>query len=188
MKAKKSASGIPAGGASRHAPPCECPRCQGFQPGNALGFQPGHQVTRTHGAYSLVEISLPAEQLADAIRPLLPVYEPVDEAALRALAVILIRIQRAEAALAQLEREAEEAGKGPLSQYSDEMVLNGKVVRADGLKADLRGWLRVAENYFGMFGMTPGSRVKLGLDLLRAKRFTVLDLHRQAALEEEDAA
>lgn len=186
MGKRAPAAGIPAAGASRHKPDCSCVRCRGFEPGHTYAV--GHGTPPSHGAYALVAISEPAEGLADEIRPLLPVYDPIDEAALRALCVVLIRIEKAELALAQLEAEAEEAGKGPLAAYSDEMRLNGKVVRVDGLKADLRGWLRVAENYFGAFGMTPGSRVKLGLDLLRAKRFTVLDLHRQAALEEEDVA
>jgi hypothetical protein len=174
--------GGPAGGVSSHGRACGCARCTGFLPGHELAV--GHGRPPAHGAYSTVTVSEPAERLAAAIRPLLPVYDEVDGPALRALAVVLVRVERAEAALAQLERMVEEDGRGPLAMYAGEVRLDGKVVRVDGLKADLRGWLRVAETYFAALGMTPGSRLRLGLDLLRAKRLTVLDLHREAAFEE----
>lgn len=171
-------------GASQHDSNCRCPRCRGFEPGNQ--FSLGRGRPEAHGAYSrsLVRIGPLVEERASEIRDLLPVYHPVDEAALRALAIVLIRIERAEAALEQLEQEIEEEGSGPLAMYGEELRLNGRVVRVDGLKDDLARWLRVAEKYFSALGMTPGSRARLGLDIARAHRFTVLDLHQEAAEED----
>lgn len=167
-------------GPSKHDSNCQCPRCKGFEVGNQFAL--GHGTPESHGAYStsLLKIGPVIEQRADDIRALLPAFHAVDEAALRALATVLIRIERAAAALEQLEQMVDEAGLGPLAMFSEELTLNGKVVRADGLKDDLARWLRVAEKYLSAFGMTPGSRARLGLDLVRARHFTVLDLHRDA--------
>ena len=170
-------------GASKHDSNCRCPRCRGFGPGNQFALGQGRP--EAHGAYSrsLVKIGPPVEERANEIRDLLPVFHPVDEAALRALSIVLIRIERAEAALEQLEHEIEDEGRGALAMYGEELRLNGRVVRVDGLKDDLARWLRVAEKYFSALGMTPGSRARLGLDIARAHRYTVLDLHSEAAEE-----
>ena len=169
-------------GPSKHDSNCRCPRCRGFEPGNTYG----QGRLPVHGAYtnSLVKIGPLVEERASEIRDLLPVYHPVDEAALRALSIVLIRVERAEAALEQLEHEIEDEGRGALAMYGEELRLNGRVVRVDGLKDDLARWLRVAEKYFSALGMTPGSRARLGLDIARAHRFTVLDLHQEAAEED----
>ncbi len=89
--------------------------------------------------------------------------------AVRALAIVLVRIERAERALA-----ARDAG---------EPLPNGKTVEGDNLEKGLRSWLSVAERYLAQLGMTPGSRARLGLDLARARSYTVLDLHQEAAEE-----
>ena len=46
--------------------------------------------------------------------------------------------------------------------------------------------LKISESYLSALGLTPGSRARLGLDLARAQR-TLVDLHRDAALEAVDA-
>ena len=170
-------------GSSAHDSNCRCPRCTGFLPGNQLALGRGRP--ESHGAYSrsLVKLAPVVEERAAAIRELLPVFHPVDEVAVRALAIVLIRIERAEAALELLEAELEEAGGDALAMYGEELSLNGRVVRVDGLKDDLARWVRAAEKWANALGATPLSRARLGLDLIRSQRLTVLDLHREAGEE-----
>jgi hypothetical protein len=118
-------------------------------------------------------------ELAEQIRAVAPVYDPADDFAIQSLAVILHRVERAEAALTQMEAEVDELG-GPTAAYrgGEEWVVN--------LRKELRSWLSVAERYLGALGMSPGSRARLGLDIARARSLTVVEWHERAALEEVD--
>jgi hypothetical protein len=122
-----------------------------------------------------------AIELADEIRTVVPVFEPADEFAVQALAVLLVRIERAEAALAQVEAEADARGQGPAASYR-----GGTAGWVESLRKDLRSWLSVAERYLSALGMSPGSRARLGLDIARARHLTLAEWHEQAAREEAD--
>jgi hypothetical protein len=116
-------------------------------------------------------------ELAEAIRSTAPVFEPADEFVVQALAVVLVRVERAEAALTQVEAETDDV----TAPYRDDAA-----AWVENLRKDLRGWLNVAERYLGALGMSPGSRARLGLDIARARRLSVVEWHEQAALEAED--
>ena len=185
MARPKSADVVPANRwlKSEHVPGvCECPRCTGFLPGNTLSVGRGRGPGAAHGAYSVVEIAGSSEALVDEIRSLLPVYDVADELAIRSLAIVMTQIARAAAALDELAVLLAASGEGPLAGYAGEVTLHGEVVRVDGLRGDMRRWLRISESYLSALGLTPGSRARLGLDLARAQR-TLVDLHRDAALE-----
>jgi hypothetical protein len=55
--------------------------------------------------------------LAEEIRSVVPVFDAADEFTVQALAVLLVRIERSEAALAQVEAEADECDEGPAAAY-----------------------------------------------------------------------
>ena len=154
-------------GPSRHGEGCACWRCRGIQPGET-------SPALKHGAYSTVAISPRAAELADLIRETAPLYEPCDEPALRSLAIILARVERAESALQKADAVLDSEDAGPLAAYDETF---------SRLQADLRRWLVAAEKYFAAFGLTPGSRARLGVDVARAHRLTVVELHERAAIE-----
>lgn len=135
----------PAEGVSRHGPPCTlgeggrpCHRC--------AGFQSGHELATKHGAYSIVKVSERAAELAADLGPLVPGYCSSDEPAVRLLAIMLARVERAEAAL-------EEAGPADLQR----------------LRQDALGWANASRRMMNDLGMTPTARARMGLDVARAK-------------------
>jgi hypothetical protein len=167
-------------GPSTHDSNCRCPRCAGYQPGNQYAV--GNRSTLSHGAKKREHTMARdprTREVVDEIREVVPVWHPSDEFVIEALGIVLVRIERAQAALEELDTKLEAEGKGPLAVYLEE----GDVY--DRLRNDLRRWLALAEKYMGSLGMTPGSRARLGLDIVRARRYTVLDLHEEAADEEE---
>ena len=173
---------VPAKGASRHVPgECQCVRCVGFQRGHR--YADGHGRPAVHGASSRPHVIAKAErtlELVEELRSVVPVYDPADEFVIQALGVLLVRIERAEAALTSVEAEADARGEGPAATYRE------RTVWIDNLRKDLRSWLSVAERYFAQLGMSPGSRARLGLDIARAKHLSVVEWHERAALEEGD--
>ncbi len=166
---------------------------RGFAPGNELAIGKGRP--ETHGAYqpSIVKLGPVIEERSTEIRAVLPAYAPCDEVAVRALAGIMfsLRIERAEAALEQLEEEADSAGGTRWRCTGRRTTCTGVLSGVEGLRESLRKWLGTAERYLSALGMTPASRARLGLDLARSQRLTLLDLHRDEgvplALEEADA-
>ena len=122
-------------------------------PGQRPPFQAGHELSVRHGAYAVVLLGPRVEELADELRPVVPVFAAADEVALRLLALTLSRLERAEEALAAVEPG--EAGR---------------------LRQDALGWANSARRLLNDLGMTPTSRAGLGLDLSRAAavRETVL--------------
>lgn len=110
-------------------------------------FEKGNEVGLRHGSYSVLKLAPRAAEIADGVRALLPVYSPADEPAVQTLAVVLARLERATEAL---------DGAGDPADLQR-------------LRDDLRGWANTARRYFNDLGMTPTSRAKLGLDLVRAR-------------------
>jgi hypothetical protein len=131
----------------------------------------------THGAYaSSLRLSGRADELAAELREVAPVCTPADEVTVRLLATTLVRVERATAALDQLDQTAE--GR-ELSPYVVE-----EAAKLQRLREDLRGWISMARRLAADLGMTPSARAKLGLDVALTRRaLTLADLHAAAAAE-----
>jgi hypothetical protein len=124
-------------------------------------FEPGNSAAVKHGAYaSPVKLSARAAEIADAIRPTLPLYSPVDEPVLQLLGLTLTRIEKATAAIEEVdERAASELGPYVIDDAS----------KLTALRADLRGWIGTARNLANDLGATPTARARLGLDIARTE-------------------
>jgi len=123
----------------------------------------GNTLALRHGAYAAVRLSEKASETADALLPLLPVYSPSDEPLLQAFAFTLEQLKAASTAL-----------EDP-SQRKDRLRLS----------QDARGWALACLRYAEHFGLTPRSRVALGLDLVRGEA-AKLTVTRLAALAERE--
>jgi hypothetical protein len=88
------------------------------------------------------------DELADALRDVVPAYWPSDEVAVRLLALALARLERAEAV-------ADPSSK---------------------LRTDTLGWANSARRLLGDLGLTPTSRAALGLDVARTTAIVRPDL------------
>lgn len=107
--------------------------------------QPGNALALKHGSYSSLVLAPRAGELADEVRELAPrVLAPADEPMIRAFGVVLAQIERANQAL-------ESAKPSELLRLSE----------------DLRAWLGQALKFAAAFGMSPASRMKLGLSAAR---------------------
>jgi hypothetical protein len=144
--------------AVEHGADCPCVRCHGFEPGN--------QLSRRHGGYSLAGISQRASVIADQVRETLPAYSVADEPVLLLLSTTLARIERGTQAIEHVD-----ANSSPLGAYlgagGDEPTLAANLQR---LREDLRAWIGLARRLANDLGMTPTSRAKLGLDIVAAQR------------------
>ena len=160
-------------GASSHREGCACSRCRGFQQGN--------QAAVTHGSYSLLRLQPRATELAAELRELVPLSSPTDGPAIGALSLILAQAEHARLVLATVQAR------------TVQLTTSGETLTGDErddlrrLSSDLRGWLNSAGRYFEMLGMTPSSRVRLGLDVLRGHE-TRLTVTRLARLVEGEGA
>lgn len=138
-------------------------------------FQPGHQMSRKHGGYSLLGIGDRAEEICDQIRPTLPVYSPADETILQLLGVTCARIERASEAVAAVDEQAT-----PLGAYlagKDGPDLASSLQR---LRQDLRAWIGLARRLSADLGLSPRSRAALGLDIAATRRnLSVIDYYAQ---------
>ncbi|MGE0026872.1 MAG: hypothetical protein AB7O78_09870 [Thermoleophilia bacterium] len=117
-----------------------------------------------HSAYAVLALTPAAAEMADTLRELVPVYDAADEPALQAFAMVMVRVRAASAALEQAE-------PGELPHLS----------------RDLHRWLTTALKYSDQFGMTPRSRVALGLDLVRGQAAS-LTLTRLAQMADDSKA
>jgi hypothetical protein len=145
------------GDQARHGDGCECVRCTGFQPGHALSV--GNRGPLTHGAYANRRLSPIAREIADALREMVPNFSPIDEPAVRALAIVLARIEAAEKALEQVEASTDGREFGAFS---------GKGAgQFEQLRRDLQGWIKTSVRLMAELGLTPQSRQRLGLNLAR---------------------
>jgi hypothetical protein len=161
-------------------------RVNGWDPKAAHGtrrFQPGHDLSTRHGAYSLVCITADPRvaELAEQITGSQPVSHPADAGAVQRLAVVYVRIERA---LAAIGRADEVAASDPAGAYR--LKRNQWM---DRLRHDLAMWIRVAGSIEAELARTPASRAKLGLHLASAQRqLTVVELHEQAERERAEQA
>ena len=145
-------SGGPAKGASKHGPGCGCARC--------AGFQSGHELSLRHGAYAgVVRLAPRASEIADDLRPLVPVYTDSDEPTVRLLALAFARLERAGAALDEVDARTSR----DLVPYTI-----ADAAKLQRLRQDALGWLNAARRLANDLGLTPTSRARLGLNVVRA--------------------
>ena len=161
-------------GASSHREGCACLRCTGFQQGN--------QTAVTHGSYSILRLQPRATELAAELRELVPLSSPTDGPAIDALSLVLAQTEHAGLVLATVQARTVQRTTSGEALTGDE--------RDDlrRLSADLRGWLNSAGRFFEALGMTPSSRVRLGLDLVRTQESVVATLQREARARESGEA
>lgn len=164
MPSKGPASGIPAGGKSKHGEDCECPRCRGFAKGNDLSLIHGGTVR------TLARFEERAEELAEEIRLLVPAYRAADEYTIKLFAVQLARIEKIDEAITQLE-----------TQDQPDLAV---VMRAED---HLRKFIVSTGRYIDMLGLAPSARARLGVDIAVTRRQESLaDLHQRAARERHE--
>jgi hypothetical protein len=137
-------------GTTSHSSGCDCQRCRGFDAGNA--------VSATHGAYVAAARLGPRQQeLADLIRPHLPIRSEAFEATLLSWATVLTRIEISTEALETFEEEAQ--AKGARLGVSFYTGAPGEALGR--LRADLRSWLTLSLRYAEALGCTPSAQAKL---------------------------
>lgn len=133
---------------------CDCVRCSGFARGNGAAVR--------HGAYAVVRLTPRAEELAAELRRLVPLATPIDGPAIDALALVLAQLERAMLVLSTVQtREVAALTSGGLDRDDRDDLRR--------LAADARGWANTARRYFDMLGLSPASRLRLGLDLVRVE-------------------
>lgn len=144
----------------------------------AVRGEPGPALS--HGCYSVLRLRGRAATIREEIAPLLPLASPADAPMIDTLAFLLAQLERASMVLGATQaKEGEAIAEGrPVP----------KQLRSDlsRLAADARGWANSAARLADQLGMTPTSRARLGLDVVRT-RTAVEEL--QAYLEaKRDAA
>lgn len=113
-----------------------------------------------HGAYSLIKLAPRAAEIRAELEERLPLRSDADTVAVDLLASTLAQLERALLVLGAAQMEETEA------------IREGKKVSRDAhaqlgrLAQDCRGWLARAERLLQELGMTPQSRVRLGLGVI----------------------
>jgi Phage terminase, small subunit len=134
-------------------------------------FQPGNQVARKHGGYSLLGIGERGNEICDSIREAMPVYSPADETVVQLLGVTCARIERANEAIATVDESAT-----PLGAYLAGKDGQDLAPALHRLRQDLRAWIGLARRLSNDLGLTPTSRARLGLDIAAAQKMLGADL------------
>jgi hypothetical protein len=136
-------------------------RCVGFTPGpNGTGAL----ARQTHGAYSVVQIEGRAGEVAEALTDALVaegLYRPAFAPAVSACAVVLVRLERAHAALDQVDERMEAEGGGPLAAYLGTI---GEGDPLSKLRQDAARWANVARAHMADLGLTPASLARIAKD------------------------
>jgi hypothetical protein len=111
--------------------------------------EPGNELAVTHGAFATLRLDRRREELAEAIRDIVPASTTADEPTIWLVAGVLARIEAA-------------------SVYIDEhgLFANGKG-EPRPILARLSAWENTAAKLLRDLGCTPTSRAALGLDLAR---------------------
>jgi hypothetical protein len=140
-------------------------RCVGFTPGpNGTAV-----VNLRHGAYSLVEIQGRAAEVAEGLRDALreeSTYRPAFEPAIALASVVLVRVERASAAVAAADVALDEAGVPALAAY----VSTDRGQALERLRADMRRWVAESRALLAELGLTPSAMAKLARDSGQALR------------------
>jgi len=127
----------------------------------AVRGEPGPALS--HGCYSVLRLRGRAEKIREEVEPLLPLASPSDGPMLDVFCFLLAQVERASMILghAQLEEGEAIADGRPVP----------KQLRSDlsRLAADARGWANSAVRLADQLGLTPISRARLGLDVVRTR-------------------
>jgi hypothetical protein len=137
--------------AREHGKGCDCTRCRGFKQGNLVG--------QRHGAYAVASLTGRAGEVADRLRELMQaedLWRPSFSPTIDACAVVLVRLERAEAALAKVDAAA---GDNVLGAYVGE---HGDALAR--LRHDCRGWANVARGFLADLGLSPASLARISRD------------------------
>jgi hypothetical protein len=112
----------------------------------------------------MVQIQGRAGEVADALTAALrseQLYRESFAPAVAACAVVLVRLERAEAALAQVDERMDAEGGGPLAAY---LGANGEGDPLGRLRADAARWANQARAYMSELGLTPASLARIAKD------------------------
>jgi hypothetical protein len=128
-------------------------------------------VSMRHGAYSVVEIQGRAAEVAENLREALReegLYRPGFEPALALCAVVLVRVERAAAAIAAVEAVLDgvldEAGVSPGVSPLAPFLDSERGLAMEKLRRDLRRWTAEARAHLAELGLTPRSLAALSRD------------------------
>jgi hypothetical protein len=122
--------------------------------------QPGNQLAVKHGAHAVIA----PEQLrdvADAIRPALPVQHQADELALFELADVAIRLQRIRQYL-----DEHDPWSAPTPRGRGRLAMVQSALRHEEILSNRK--MRILKE----LGMTAAARARLGLDIMRTVSLT----------------
>jgi hypothetical protein len=128
-----------------------------------------------------------AGEVAEAITAVMmreDIYRESFAPTVQATAMVLVRFERAEAALEELERRLEEQGESPLAAY----LAAGKAGSLHfRLRQDARGWANSARGYLGDLGLSPAALARISRDsgLGRAARASAALRALEAHVERE---
>jgi hypothetical protein len=126
----------------------------------------GNQRHLVHGSYSLVQLGPRAAELSDEIAELVPAGDTCDRFAIGVLSLALARLERAAAALDENPRPRDLAR----------------------LEQDARGWANSAMRAMDSLGLTPLSRSRLGLNIVRTREIVDRPATDLSRLGEKDLA
>lgn len=105
-----------------------------------------------------------AGEVAEALQALLvreDLWRDSFAPTLTALSVVWVRLERAEAALEQLEAEIERDGGGSLAAYLETTKKTGLHFR---LRQDARGWANTLRGYLNDLGLSPAALARISRD------------------------
>jgi len=130
-------------------------------------FEPGNEVSTTHGAFSLAKVEPRAEEIGEAIYAMHPHLDGVrDVLAVRRLAVVLARIERVDSWLAEQD---------------DPVFENAARGKAHRVYERWERWQRLATALERQLAMSPLTRAQLGITAAHA-----FDLAAQWAAEDDN--
>lgn len=123
-----------------------------------------------HGAYSLIKLTPRAAEIRSELEERLPLRSDADAVTVDLLAATLAQLERALLVLGAAQTDETQAIKDGKKVSREAHAQLGR------LSQDARGWLARAERLLQELGMTPHSRVRLGLEVV-AQQTAVERLH-----------
>lgn len=122
-------------------------------------FEQGNTAAVRHGAYAVTSLTGRARDVAHALEQLMraeELFRPAFSPTIAAASVVIVRLERAEAALSKVD---EAAGDNALGPYVGE---HGDAIAR--LRQDARGWANSALRYFDALGLSPASLARIARD------------------------
>lgn len=157
----------------KHPDDCECTRCTGFQPGHKLSAGENHRggmPAKTGVRLSPLKLKPVADEMANIVRPLMPVPGPAFEGTLQAYCMLLARLQRCHELLEACQDRLD------ADEYED-TVVDGEVTRTrhekrqddeivlDKIETNIRRWTNSTLRHEDQLGLTPRSAAAILRDV-----------------------